>query len=108
MKYGAALEAIVTLEFESETVGDSADQLADLKPNLFLNLAMTNFQLEDYKESRRCCNAAIAFINDSTLLMNHLGETHDINEDQMLIEPIVSSCQSCINAFDCVCMYARK
>jgi hypothetical protein len=91
LKYAAALEAIVSIEYEPLVAGDdSVDLLIDLKPNLFLNLAMTNFQLEDFQESRRCCNAAIAFINDTTLLMNHLGEAHDINVDQMITEPIVS------------------
>ena len=84
LKYAAALEAIVSLEYEpSLTSGHDTSVLvllSDLKPNLFLNLAMTNFQLEDFQESRRCCNASIAFINGPSLLMNHLGEAHDISK----------------------------
>ena len=99
MKYAAALEAIVKIECttplphsltRSHHSGEvTNDNLAELKPNLFLNLAMTNFQLGDYKETRRCCNAAIAFINDASLRMNELGEVHDINIDKDIIEPIV-------------------
>lgn len=96
LKYAAALEAIVSLEYEPmKATGDDDDVLlTDLKPNLFLNLAMTNFQLADFHESRRCCNAAIAFINDTSLLMNHLGEVHDISVDQMIVEPLVSESES--------------
>lgn len=87
LKYAAALEAVVSAEFNTDDA--SSDLFSDLKPNLFLNLAMSNFQLDDFKESRRCCNAAIAFINNPSIPMNQLGEMHDINIDQVVNEPIV-------------------
>lgn len=91
LKYAAALEAIVAVECTSALPQLSIEQFAELKPNLFINLGMTNFQLDDFKESRRCCNAAIAFINDAGLRMNELGEHHDINIDKSINQPIVRS-----------------
>ena len=87
VKYAQALEEIAVLEHE----GGVQDQLVILKQSLFLNLAVTNFQLEDYTQCRRCCNAAIAFLNNPSLFMNDLGEEHDLNVDQTATEPIVSA-----------------
>lgn len=92
LKYAAALEAIVKVEYTPALSQHSSELLADLKPNLFINLGMSNFQLDDFNESKRCCNAAIAFINDATLRMNDLGENHDININTSVNLPVVRRC----------------
>lgn len=97
LKYASALEAIIS--FECEPVSAEDDGLMDLKANLFFNLAMANYQLNDFNEGRRCCNAAIAFINNPSLLVNDLGDSHDINDDQSLLEPIVGA--SYVKTYSC-------
>ena len=102
--YGKGIEQIMKLEtqltsqsFSSSSSSNSTKtinneiikELLVLKPTLFLNLSMANYQLEEYFECKRCCNAAIVLCNNSNLLLVDLGINEDMTTFIPLSKPIV-------------------
>ncbi len=64
-----------------------------LKPTAFLNLGAANLKLQGFEGTRRCCNAALLFINSPSLLLDDMGAdgvagSGDITEDVVLSEPV--------------------
>jgi len=72
------------LEYEQIQTFDS------LKPTVFLNLAAANLKLQGFEGARRCCNAALLFINSPSLLLDDMGAegldgSGDITQDVVLV-----------------------
>jgi hypothetical protein len=76
---------------------DQLESFSQLKPIAFLNLAAANIKLGGFEGARRCCNAALLFINTPDLLLDDMGaegievaggNSNDITEDVKLIEPV--------------------
>ena len=85
--YGKAVEAMVEYEGEEgDKLSDEEQQQYDiLKPTMFINLAAANLKLRSPEGAKKCCNVAIMFCNNPSLLLEDLGDT---DEDVALLEPV--------------------
>jgi hypothetical protein len=87
--YGRSIEAILLSEDELNSDPRCLGELELLKPTLFLNLGMANFQLEDFRTSFICCNTAMLLCNDCTLCLKLIGVEQDVNETIDIVKPVV-------------------
>ena len=101
--YGELIQEMMDFEkvydwqqWDSEKVREIFDReqlesFEALKPVAFLNLAAANLKLQSYEGCRRCCNAALIFINKPTLKLVDMGaedEEGDVTKDVELLEPV--------------------
>ena len=93
--YGQVLSEMMKMEQDAESPMDV--EFNQLKSVLFSNLAAANLKLHDYEAVRRCCNAAIVFLNDPELPMMDLGleerDGDNILDNAPLKEPIAEESQ---------------
>jgi tetratricopeptide (TPR) repeat protein len=85
--YGKAVEVMVEFEGEEgDKLSDEEQQQYDiLKPTMFINLAAANLKLRSPEGAKKCCNVALMFCNNPSLLLEDLGDT---DEDIDLLEPV--------------------
>lgn len=87
--YGKAIEAILQSEDELNSDSGNFSTLELLRPTLFLNLGMANFQLGDFSVCIVCCNTAILLCNDCTLNLKSIGVDQDVNKIVSILKPVV-------------------
>jgi hypothetical protein len=87
--YVQLLEKIVSVEM-LELTTSATDELALLRPQTLFNLAMANFHLRDFRSCIQCCNAAIMFCNDNSLMVCSMGGMEMLNGRVQVLEPVVS------------------
>lgn len=86
--YAKAIEEISRLEWNMEQVID--DSVADLKPSLFLNLALCNFLMRDFDASFVCSNVSVALCNNPYMKLNCLQEHIDPSTICAVTYPVVT------------------
>ncbi len=79
--YGKAIELLTSIEKQLNNKLQIRQFPIDIKASLFSNLAISNYKLEEYEGSRRCCNAALVFCVKIYLPLVDLGIDDDITKD---------------------------
>jgi len=93
VKYAEGIKLLSQAEVMHETSAssdgsDSIDEIRNQKVLLFMNLAATNLKLGHFEGSRRCCNAAILFINRPETRLDDMGIDDDLTVDIPVLEPV--------------------
>ena len=94
-KYGKSIEQLLHSEMNLRTRSENIPDLELLKPTLFLNLGMANFQLEEFWNCIVCCNTAIVLCNDSTLTLDNIGVNESVQEMTTVSKPVVRDVCAC-------------
>ena len=79
--YGNAIESIMELEGYDDDKKPQNDFLNHLKPQLFLNLAISNYRMNEIDGALKSCNTALVFCKNPELYLGDLGVEEDLNED---------------------------
>ena len=91
--YGELMQHMMACEGDNLDLNDDEmDEFNRLKAIIFSNIALGNLKLGSFEAVRRCCSAAVVFINEPQLALVDLGleerEGGDVNENPTLVGPI--------------------
>lgn len=80
LSYAKAVEAMIEIE-SSKLQHHVAEEFFCLKSQLFLNLGIANFKLNEIEGCRKCCNTSLVFCKNPLLPLESLGLDDDLNID---------------------------
>ena len=80
LSYAKAVETMIEIE-SLELHHHIAEEFLCLKSQLFLNLGIANFKLNEIEGCRKCCNTSLVFCKNPLLPLESLGLDDDLNID---------------------------